>query len=568
MTARATQPLMTPILPDNAPFSAEQRAWLNGFFAGIFSADAAPVTALSNADASALIGNAAEAARPGVPLDDGDDGEAPWHDPALPLDERLALAEGRPLRRRLMAAMAQQDCGQCGYTCEDYSNALASRAEDRLNLCVPGGKDTARMLKRLAAEIPAPAPPAAAAMASPAVMTGREAGAPLADMSVAGEGAGLEQRGFSRDNPTIAAFLSRTRLNAEGSGKETNHIEFDLAPGRAAYEPGDSFGVFAGNAPALVKAIAEHLGLPVDEPISAGGTTRSLWDWLSHGKSLAPAPDALFALFSATTPDAKERTRLERMADGENVDGDLADLDVLAVLRKFPHIAPPLHRLIEALDPLQPRLYSISSSPRAAPGRLSLTVDTVRYTIADRLRLGVASTFLADRAQPGDRMRVYVQRSHGFGLPGNPDTPIVMVGPGTGVAPFRAFLQERMATRAAGGAWLFYGHQREATDFFYRDEWLGLQAAGALTRLSTAWSRDGDRKVYVQDRLRAEGAELWSWLERGAHFYVCGDAKRMAKDVDGALHEVIERHGVKSTGQARAIVAALKKAGRYQSDVY
>jgi sulfite reductase (NADPH) flavoprotein alpha-component len=231
-------------------------------------------------------------------------------------------------------------------------------------------------------------------------------------------------------------------------------------------------------------------------------------------------------------------------------------------------VHPDPEALIEALEPLQPRLYSISSSPRSDPGRVCLTVDAVRYTIADRQREGVASTFLDALVAPGEALEVYVQKAHGFALPRDPAVPIVMVGPGTGVAPFRAFLQERRATKAPGPAWLFFGHQRRATDFFYEEELAELQAAGTLTRLSLAWSRDGDKKVYVQDRMREEGLELFAWLERGAHFYVCGDSQRMAKGVETALIDIVAGGAKASPDEAKAYVEALRKAGRYQTDVY
>ncbi len=192
----------------------------------------------------------------------------------------------------------------------------------------------------------------------------------------------------------------------------------------------------------------------------------------------------------------------------------------------------PAEAFVDALEPLQPRLYSISPSPKTEPGKLTLTVDAVRYVIGKRKRLGVASTYLGDRAVPGDRLRVYIQKAHNFALPPDPKTPVIMVGSGTGIAPFRAFLHERKAIEAPGPNWLFFGHQRQATDFFYRDELQAMQASGLLTRLSLAWSRDSGQKFYVQDRMREVGAALWQWLDKGAHFFICGDAKRMAKDVE------------------------------------
>lgn len=217
---------------------------------------------------------------------------------------------------------------------------------------------------------------------------------------------------------------------------------------------------------------------------------------------------------------------------------------------------------------MQPRLYSISSSNNATPGRLSLTVDAVCYVIGKRKRLGLASTFLAERINPGEQLGVYVQKAHGFGLPQDPNTPVIMIGPGTGIAPFRAFLHDRQATNAPGRNWLFFGHQRSEYDFFYSDELNAMKASGLLTRLSLAWSRDGAEKFYVQDRMREVGRELWNWLADGAHVYVCGDAKRMAKDVERALVDITAQFGARSTDEAIAFVADLKKKGRYQQDVY
>ncbi|MET0276756.1 MAG: sulfite reductase subunit alpha, partial [Pseudorhodoplanes sp.] len=292
-----------------------------------------------------------------------------------------------------------------------------------------------------------------------------------------------------------------------------------------------------------------------------------LRELLIEDLALSPAPDSLFQLFSYIT-GGERRQKAKALASGEDPDGDAATLDVLATLEKFKGVRPDPEAFVEALEPLQPRLYSISSSPQVEAGRLSLTVDTVRYDIAGRTRLGVASTYLADRIAPGEPIKVYVQKAHAFGLPVDPSVPVIMVGPGTGIAPFRAFLHERMATKAPGPNWLFFGHQRRDHDFFYEDELNGMKASGVLTRLSLAWSRDGNEKFYVQDRMREVGRDLWSWLADGAHFYVCGDAKRMAKDVERALVDIVAQYGARSTDEAVAFLADLKKHGRYQQDVY
>jgi sulfite reductase (NADPH) flavoprotein alpha-component len=537
----APRPTVPQLIPESAPFTAEQRAWLNGFFAGYVSLDGM-VTPLSPSESAALMPSLA------APPEEEDDG-APWHDQTLPLPERMKLAEGRPLPRRMMAAIAQQDCGQCGYNCNDYSAAIHSRNEERLNLCVPGGKETARMLKSLFEELGS-SPPAGAAK-----VTADASPAPAATPSAA--------PGRSRDNPVDAAFLSRKRLNKSGSEKETWHIEFDLTDSGIDYTVGDAFGLFPTNDPALADAVIAALGVSRDHLIRS----RTLRDVLINDVSLGSAPDQLFQLFSYIA-GGDRRQKAKVLAAGDDPDGDAATLDVLAAIEKFRGLRPDPEALIEVLDPLQPRLYSIASSPKADANRLALCVDAVRYDINGRARLGVASTFLAGRINTGERLKVYVQKAHAFGLPADPSVPVIMIGPGTGVAPFRAFLQERMATKAPGRNWLFFGHQRSSTDFFYEDELTAMKAARVLTRLTLAWSRDGDQKIYVQDRMREVGRDLWAWLAEGAHVYVCGDAKRMAKDVERALVDVVAAHGVRSTDEAITFVADLKKSGRYQQDVY
>jgi len=542
---QTTTPIPT-LIPESAPFSAEQRTWLNGFLAGLLGLDAG-VNPLSAAETAALMQGVASTPAARGPLGDGDDGEAPWHDPAMPLGERMQLAENRPLRRRMMAAMGQQDCGQCGYNCENYANAIFLKSEERLNLCVPGGKDTARALKTLCAEFGA----------IPNIAEQPDVPAPAAinpGMSTAPSP--------SRDKPAQVTFVSRTRLNKVGSNKETWHIDLDLADTGIDYSVGDSLGVLPRNEPALVDAVIAAIGAPPDFPIA----NRSLRDVLTDDSSLGIAPDMLFELISYIT-GGERRQKAKELARGADPDGDATTLDVLAALQKFPGIRPDPEAFIESLDPLQPRLYSIASSPKTAPSRVALTVDAVRYAIGERRRVGVASTFFADRIGPGTKLKAYAQRAQGFGLPNDHAVPIVMIGPGTGIAPFRAFLHERMAVKAPGRNWLFFGHQRRDYDFFYEDELSGLKAAGVLTRLSLAWSRDDERKFYVQDRIREVGRDLWSWIAEGAHLYVCG-AIAMGKDVERALLDVISSHGARSAEQATAFLAELKKAGRYQADVY
>jgi len=537
------RPPIPSFIPESAPFTPEQRTWLNGLFAGLFDLQES-VTPLSTVDAAKLLDGLIDGAALPSAAEPEDDA-APWHDPVIALPDRMKLAEGRALPRRLMAAMAQQDCGQCGYNCKDYAAALFGKSEKRLNLCVPGGKETSRMVKQLYQELDGAA--AAATEPIPAQPASALATAP----------------GRSRDNPVYATFLSRRRLNKPGSEKETWHVDIDLAGTDLDYAVGDSFGIFPANDHDLVEAVLAALNVPADFPIG----DRSLREVLTDGVALSPAPDMLFELISYLT-GGERKQKAKRLAAGEDPDGDAATLDVLAALHKFPGIRPDPEAFIEALDPLQPRVYSISSSLRTNPGRVSLTVDAVRYEIDKRTRLGVCSTFLGGRIAPGDKIRVYVQKAQHFALPDDPGKPIIMIGPGTGIAPFRAFLHERQAVMAPGRNWLFFGHQRSDYDFFYEEELVAMRSAGHLTRLTLAWSRDGKEKTYVQHRMREVGRDLWSWLNDGAHVYVCGDALRMAKDVENALTDIVAEQSGRNAVEAAKFIAELKAQGRYQADVY
>src|SRR5271157_3299454 len=486
--------MTVPVLPESAPFSPAQRAWLNGFFAGLLGLEAGGSHAQGNGN-----GNGATLATSPAEVEE----DFPWHDPALPLADRLELAEGRPYPRRLMAAMAQLDCGACGYLCKTYSEAIARGEEKDLNRCTPGGKETSRKLKELVAAQGA-VTTNGSAMTSVAAGNGSIAattgGAPLSRVVV--------RPTFSRSNPFPTRLVESRPLNREGSKKDTRHVVIDLAGSGLTYKPGDALGVYPENCPDLVDEVLREL--------NAGGRL-DLRPLLLRNYSLGrPVDDLIECLVEcATSPD--EAGLLTRIRDGEDTWIDTADL--LDILRRHPSARIEADQLLELLPPLQPRLYSISSSPRAQ-------------------------------------------------LPDSGDTPMIMVGPGTGVAPFRAFLEERRAASATGKNWLFFGDQCRATDYLYEQELHEFQAAGVLTRLDLAFSRDQAEKVYVQDRMLERARELWNWLEEGAHFYVCGDAKRMANDVDHALQQIVATQGGLSAGDAKAYVTGIAKSGRYQRDVY
>ena len=530
-----------PILPESAPFSAPQRAWLNGFFAGIFGLENAPAAATAGGENSS------------APVA-GEDEEFPWHDPALALDERLEMAQNKPFSRVLMAAMAQLDCGSCGYVCQTYAEAIASGADSDISKCTPGGRETKNKLKELLANKPASTEPLPATPKSPE----KTSDEPL----------------YSRENPFPAPILEVRALTRKDSQKDVRFVSFGLKNSGLEYKVGDALGIYPKNCGELVEGVLEQLQASGDEPVQTpeGRVVPARVALESAYVLNRPSEEFLEALSGLAARD-DERARLLELAqfDAENF---LEGRDVWDVLGEFPSARPTkashVGFLLSKLAPLRSRLYSISSSLKMHPDEVHLTVGVVRYGLggSERLRKGVASTFLCERCVAGDKVGVFVHPSHGFGVPQNADAPLIMVGPGTGIAPFRAFLEERAATGASGKNWLFFGDQRRETDFLYREEIENYLQNGVLNKLDLAFSRDQSEKVYVQHKMLENGAQLYDWLENGGHFTVCGDASRMAKDVDAALHKIIETHGAKSPDAAREYVANLSKTGRYGRDVY
>ncbi len=374
---------------------------------------------------------------------------------------------------------------------------------------------------------------------------------------------------YSRKNPFPATLRVNRKMNGEGSEKETRHFEFSLAGSGLAYEPGDSMGVFVRNDPKLVDEILHALHLSGDEPVSTKeGERFSLREGLlRHYAITQPSRQFLEALVerAADPSDLRELLDPDRKADLERF---LWGMEIIDFLLDNPSVRFSPEEFTATLRKLQPRLYSIASSLRARPEQVDFIIAAVRYESHGRPRTGVASSYLADRVKPGEAVPMFVHIAKGFRLPEDPATPIIMVGPGTGVAPFRAYLQERAAVGATGRNWLFFGEQRARCDFLYEDELKAMAAKGVLSRFDTAFSRDQDQKIYVQHRLQEHAKELYAWLEEGAHFYVCGDAARMAKDVDVALHRIVETQGGKSPEGAAEYVETLRKGKRYKRDVY
>jgi sulfite reductase (NADPH) flavoprotein alpha-component len=377
----------------------------------------------------------------------------------------------------------------------------------------------------------------------------------------------------SKDHPFPARLTERRRLSKPGSEKDTQHFVVDITGSGLHYKCGDSLGVFPSNDPALVDEVLQLLACDGGEPVTLPKETapRPLREALLHRLALAAPTKKNLQAFHDLTPEADEKARLHNLIQNtkpEELHAYLEQREFIDLLVEYPGAKFSAQALVEQLRKLQPRLYSIASSPVLHPHEVHLTVAIVRYQTNSRARHGVASSHLADRAPlHAPVVPVFVSHSH-FGLPEDHARDIIMVGPGTGIAPFRAFTQERIAKNAPGRSWVFFGDQRRAFDYLYEDEWENWRAAGKLARLDLAFSRDQAHKIYVQDRMQENAAELWVWLKNGAVFYVCGDAKRMAKDVDLALHDIIARQGGLDPAQAAEYVKLMKKEKRYQRDVY
>ncbi|WP_376870065.1 assimilatory sulfite reductase (NADPH) flavoprotein subunit [Aeromonas veronii] len=366
---------------------------------------------------------------------------------------------------------------------------------------------------------------------------------------------------YSKENPFPARLSVNQKITGRDSTKDIRHIEINLADSGLTYQPGDALGVWFDNDAELVGEVLALTGLSGDEA-TAHGTLRAALT--SHFELTR-----LHGGFITGLADISDNAALKDLAgDKAQVNALVASAQVVDVLKRFP-TALTAEQLVGLLRPLTPRLYSIASAQSEVEEEVHLTVGVVRYPQEDgTVRSGAASSYLADRLIEDGEVRVFVEHNDNFRLPQNPDTPVIMVGPGTGIAPFRAFMQEREAQGAEGKNWLFFGNPHFTQDFLYQVEWQRYVKSGLLSKISLAFSRDQANKIYVQDRLREAGLELYQWLEAGAHFYVCGDANKMAKDVQEALLEVIAEHGHKSREEAEEYLSELRRAKRYQRDVY
>ena len=373
---------------------------------------------------------------------------------------------------------------------------------------------------------------------------------------------------WTRQNPFPGKLTVNRRLSTEESEKDTRHFEIDLTNWGLNFEPGDSVAVYPTNDPQLVDALIRALGAKGDEPVTAAKTQKPLREALLKDFSITqPTPKFLKAVAqrAASAPMLTELLHPDRKGDLQNY---LWGAEVIDFLLDHPSAKFTPEEFVGLLTKLQPRLYSVASSLKVFPDCVHLIVDVVKYESRGRVRKGVASTFLAERADKVP-VPVYPSSAKHFHMPEDQNIPLIMIGPGTGVAPFRAFLQERQALGATGKNWLFFGAQREKCDYAYKEDWEKFSQDGVLTKLDCAWSRDQAHKIYVQNKMLDNAAEIWKWIDgEGAQFFVCGDARRMAKDVDAALRKIVQEQGGKSVEEANAYVEQLKTDKRYRRDVY
>ncbi|MCQ6311529.1 NADPH-dependent assimilatory sulfite reductase flavoprotein subunit [Citrobacter freundii] len=396
------------------------------------------------------------------------------------------------------------------------------------------------------------------------VLKARAPAAPSVQVAASGAVNEVHTSPYTKEAPLTASLAVNQKITGRDSEKDVRHIEIDLGDSGLRYQPGDALGVWYQNDPALVKELVELLWLKGDEPVTVEGKTLSLAEALQWHFELTVNTGNIVENYATLT---RSETLLPLVGDKAQLQHYASTTPIVDMVR-FSPAQLDAQALVDLLRPLTPRLYSIASSQAEVESEVHVTVGVVRYEIEGRARAGGASSFLADRVEEEGEVRVFIEHNDNFRLPANPQTPVIMIGPGTGIAPFRAFMQQRAADGAEGKNWLFFGNPHFTEDFLYQVEWQRYVKEGVLSRIDLAWSRDQKEKVYVQDKLRQQGAELWRWINDGAHIYVCGDANRMAKDVEQALLEVIAEFGGMDIEAADEFLSELRIERRYQRDVY
>lgn len=566
-------PLNPIILPDDAPFSPEQREWLNGYLTGLLapfaggneeSGPTVPVTILWGSQTGTAESLAKKFAK---------QGSKSGLDPQVIDASEYDFAK-LPSEKHLLILTSTYGDGEAPDNMQPFYNAL--HAEDAPSLADVNysilsigdssypdfcqcGTDLDKRFQELGAKTLAPRVDCDVELDDDFAAWTSSVISVFGEVSTEEED---EDTGHDKKNPFTSKILVNRNLNAEESEKATHHLEFSLKDSGLSYEAGDALGVFPTNCAELAYEMLELLPFDGTEP--AAGAENLLDAMISH-----------YEIKNLTLPVLKSWAEVSGHEDLTVLLDDKSAAanfmwgkDIIDMLRDYPIKFESPDAFLGMLKKLASRLYSISSSPKAHPDEVHLTVGLVKYASNGIERKGVCSSFLAERADDANPPRIFMHSNKAFRPPTDANAPMIMVGPGTGIAPFRAFLEERAATEATGKNWLFFGNPHIATDFLYQDELEKFQKEGYLSHLSTAFSRDQEKKVYVQDKIVEHGEELFSWLENGGHFYVCGDASRMAKDVDTALHQIIEEHGKMTTEEAAAYVNQMKADKRYSRDVY
>jgi sulfite reductase (NADPH) flavoprotein alpha-component len=614
--AFVAEPPIVALLPEDAPFTPSQRAWLDGFFTALISqfasaspAAAAATAATATAPATTLpvlfatqTGTAEglakklakEAKARGFDARAQDLGKlsvakfgalghvvviASTHGEGEPPDAvgafvaELGTAPVGALAGVSYSVLALGDrnyakfCGFGRFLDERFAALGATRIAPRIDADVDVAEPFAAFRAALWPALSGTGAAGTAEATSAGAASAAAAAASDRTPADAAEDVDADARTWGRDRPFPARLKGKRNLSGTGSDKEVRHVVLSLAGSGLTYEPGDALGVRPRQSVALVDAVLEATGLAADAAVVVGDEVIALSEALATRREIARLRAATVIKFAALSEDRELLALVdpERTAD---LDAFVYGKDLVDLLRRRPGVVADARTLVSILPPLAPRLYSISSSQLAFPDEVHLTVATVRFEAEGRARGGIASTYFADALDVDDPAPVYVHRNARFRLPEDPGAPIVMIGPGTGIAPFRAFLHHRRAQRLTTPSWLFFGDRHERSDFLYRDELESFVAARELTRLDLAFSRDQDERIYVQKRMLDAGSELWSWIADGATIYVCGDAERMARDVDATLRRIIATHGRRSEAKAQLELREMAAAGRYVRDVY
>ncbi|ANE55960.1 sulfite reductase subunit alpha [Methylomonas sp. DH-1] len=580
--------MKSPFIPENAPYSDIQRAWLSGFFAGMHS-HMVQSSNSSNQSASRTLhilfgsqtGNSESVAHDAanrakshglVPvvkgMDEIDIGQLAKMEYLLIITS--TYGEGAmPDNAEMLWEAAKADSAP---RLENVKYSILALGDTSYDLFCQAGKDwderlsalgAQRLFDRVDCDVDFEAP--AEQWLSEVIPLMAEGAATVAVLDT--EQNLAAKPAYNRKNPFPAKLLVNRLLTAENSSKETRHYEISIAGSGLSYEAGDAMCVVPTNCPQLVADIVKALGCTGTEDEPVNGELMTLSEALrTHFEIKTPSKE--FVEEIAKRSGDQELNGILQAGDKEKLSDYLWGRDTLDLLLQFPAVEFSAAEFLSLLKPLQHRAYSISSSSKLTPETVHLTVASVRYDAHGRHHKGVCSTFLADLVDDSSDVRVFFTPNNNFRVPSDDSLPMIMVGPGTGIAPFRAFLQERQARNANGKNWLFFGDRNASTDFIYREEIEAMQTSGLLTKLDLAFSRDQAEKIYVQDRMKEHGAELFAWLEQGGYFFVCGDAYRMAKDVDQALHDVVREHGKMNLVQAVEYVNSLKKDKRYVRDVY